>query len=74
MAATGARPTFEDAALQTQVKRLRQVDNHTNFVYLAIDYLCLLVVIGGTVVFAEIARNGVSRGRGTFLFSSRRLF
>jgi fatty acid desaturase len=53
MAATGARPTFEDAALQTQVKRLRQVDNYTNFVYLAIDYLCLLVVIGGAVVFAE---------------------
>ena len=53
MAATAARPTFEDPALQTQVKRLRQVDNYTNFVYLAIDYVSLLVVIGGTVVFAE---------------------
>ncbi len=53
MPATVARPTFEDAALQTEISRLRHVDNHTNFVYLAIDYLSLVLVIGGAVVFAE---------------------
>ncbi len=53
MVASAARPTFEDPALQTKIKRLRQVDNHTNFVFLAVEYLSLLVVIGGAVVFAE---------------------
>jgi fatty acid desaturase len=53
MAASASRPTFEDAALQRQIKRLRQVDNHTNLVYLAIEYLSLLAVVGGAVVFAE---------------------
>jgi fatty acid desaturase len=53
MAASAARPTFEDVALQRQIKRLRQVDNHTNLVYLAIEYLSLLAVVGGAVVFAE---------------------
>ncbi len=53
MPATAARPTFEDPTLQTEISRLRHVDNHTNFAYLAIDYFCLAVVIGGAVVFAE---------------------
>jgi len=53
MPATAARPTFEDPALQTEISRLRHVDNHTNFVYLAINYLSLVLVIGGAVVFAE---------------------
>ena len=53
MGASAARPTFEDPGLQTQIKRLRHVDNYTNFVYLAVEYLSLLVVIGGTVFFAE---------------------
>jgi fatty acid desaturase len=53
MAASAARPTFEDRGLQREIKRLRQVDNHTNLVYLAIEYLSLLAVIGGAVAFAE---------------------
>ena len=48
-----SRPTFEDAALQREISRLRHVDNHTNLVYLAIEYLSLVLVIGGAVVFAE---------------------
>jgi len=33
--------------------QLRQVDNHTNLCYLALEYLCLVAVIGGAVAFAE---------------------
>ncbi len=33
--------------------QLRQVDNHTNLLYLALEYLSLLVVVGGTVLFSE---------------------
>jgi fatty acid desaturase len=53
MAASAARPTFEDAELQRQIKQLRQVDNHTNLVYLAIEYVSLFAVLGGAVGFAE---------------------
>jgi fatty acid desaturase len=53
MVASAARPTFEDADLQRQIKHLRQVDNHTNLVYLAIEYLSLFAVVGGAVAFAE---------------------
>jgi fatty acid desaturase len=53
MAASAARPTFEDRALQREIKRLRQVDNRTNLLFLAIEYLSLLAVIGGAVAFAE---------------------
>ena len=37
--------------------RLRQVDNHTNLVYLALEYLSLAIVIGGAVVFAEYRQS-----------------
>ncbi len=53
MAVSAVRPTFEDPVLQAEIKQLRQVDNHTNLLYLAVEYLCLIAVIGGTVVFAE---------------------
>ena len=53
MAASVDRPTFEDAALQREIMQLRQVDNHTNLFYLALEYLSLVLVIGGAVVFAE---------------------
>ncbi len=53
MRATAARPTFEDRSLQRQIMQLRQVDNHTNLFYLAIEYFCLFLVIGGAVTFAE---------------------
>jgi fatty acid desaturase len=53
MAVSEARPTFDDRLLQAKIRRLRQVDNHTNLAYLAIEYLSLLAVISGAVVFAE---------------------
>jgi fatty acid desaturase len=53
MAVTAARPTFDDRVLQAKISRLRQVDNHTNLIYLAIEYVSLLAVIAGAVVFAE---------------------
>ena len=53
MAVSEARPAFDDRVLQGKIRRLRQVDNHTNLIYLAIEYLSLLAVIGSAVVFAE---------------------
>ncbi|MFI5461580.1 MAG: fatty acid desaturase family protein [Isosphaerales bacterium] len=53
MAASVDRPTFEDAALQREIMQLRQVDNHTNLFYLALEYLSLGSAIGGAVAFAE---------------------
>ncbi len=57
MAPSLERPTFEDPALQRQIMQLRQVDNITNLGYLAFEYLCLAVVIGGAVVFAEYRQS-----------------
>ncbi len=51
--ATTERTTFADRALQAQIARLRRVDNRTNLGYLALEYLSLLVVIGGAITFAE---------------------
>jgi fatty acid desaturase len=53
MASSLGRPTFADSDLQRRIMELRQVDNATNLVYLAIEYLSLTVVIGGAIVFAE---------------------
>jgi fatty acid desaturase len=53
MPGNAARPTFEDRSLQREIMRLRQVDNHTNLLFLALEYLSLVLVIGGAVVFAE---------------------
>ena len=47
------RPTFQDPQLQREIMQLRRVDNRTNLLYLAMEYLSLLVVVGGTVLFAE---------------------
>jgi fatty acid desaturase len=47
------RPAFQDADLNREIMRLRQVDNHTNLLYLGLEYLSLAVVIGGAIVFAE---------------------
>jgi fatty acid desaturase len=53
MPASVVRPTFEDRSLQREIMQLRQVDNYTNVFYLALEYLSLVLVIGGAVVFAE---------------------
>src|SRR5215813_8990459 len=47
------RPTFEDRGLQNQIMQLRRVNNVTNLLYLALEYLSLVVIIGGAVLFAE---------------------
>jgi fatty acid desaturase len=47
------RPTFEDPALQRYLMAFREVDNTTNLIYLAVDYLALLVVAGLAIVFCE---------------------
>jgi fatty acid desaturase len=47
------RPTFEDPVLQREIMQLRRVDNVTNLWFLAWEYLSLVLVIGGAVVFAE---------------------
>lgn len=46
-------PTFNEPALAAEIMRLRAVDNVTNLAYLAMEYLCLAAVIGGTILFCE---------------------
>jgi fatty acid desaturase len=47
------QPGFESPALQREIKKLRHVDNFTNLSYLAMEYVCLIAVIGSTVAFAQ---------------------
>ncbi len=47
------QPGFESPALQREIKTLRDVDNFTNLFYLAMEYFCLIMVIGSTVAFAQ---------------------
>ena len=47
------RPTFQDAALHREIMRLREADNHTNLLFLAVEYLSLVAVMAGAIVFAE---------------------
>jgi fatty acid desaturase len=53
MVGTDQRPSFADSELQRQIMGLRSVDNHTNLLCLAGEYVCLALVIGGAVLFAE---------------------
>jgi fatty acid desaturase len=48
-----ARPSFGDADLQRRIMELRRPDNVTNILYLAREYACLILAIGGAVTFAE---------------------
>jgi fatty acid desaturase len=47
------RPTFEDPGLQREIMQLREVDNVTNLVYLAREYVSLAVVVAVAILFAE---------------------
>jgi fatty acid desaturase len=47
------RPMSRDAELHREIMRLREVDNHTNLFYLAVEYLSLVTVIAAAIVFAE---------------------
>ena len=69
MVANVDKPTFEDHALQREIMRLRQVDNHTNLVYLALEYLSLAVVIGRPSCSRNTAQSWGSPGTGTCPFS-----
>ena len=53
MASRIERPRFEDPDLQREIMHLRQVDNYTNLLYLALEFGSLSLVIAGTVLFAE---------------------
>jgi fatty acid desaturase len=53
MTSQNGRPTFQDPELQREIMQLRKVDNYTNLLYLAMEYLSLLAVIGGAVLFSE---------------------
>jgi fatty acid desaturase len=53
--------SFGNLALQREIKKLRYVDNSTNLFYLAMEYVCLTMVIGSTVAFAQFpARWGLA--------------
>ncbi len=52
-----ARPSFDDAVLQKRLRELRRPDDYTNLLYLAREYACLILAIGGAVVFAESRRG-----------------
>jgi fatty acid desaturase len=47
------RPTFEDPVLHREIMELRRPNNVTNPLYLAFEYLCLIVVAGSAIAFAE---------------------
>src|SRR5262249_51219454 len=47
------RAKFDDPELGRQIQRLRAVDNRTNLLCLAREYLGIAAVITGTVAFAE---------------------
>jgi len=47
------RPASDGGGLQRRIMQLRRPDNRTNLLYLAREYACLALVIGGAVGFAE---------------------
>src|SRR6185437_4194087 len=53
MSSPNQRPTFDDPSLQREIMQLRLVDNHTNLLHLACEYVCLGVVVSATILFAE---------------------
>ena len=53
MSSTVDRATRDAPTLRAELRVLRRVDNRTNLGYLAIDYACLIAVIGSSIGFAE---------------------
>lgn len=53
MALPSERSKVEPSELREELRKLRRVDNLTNLGYLALDYSCLIVVIGGAILFAS---------------------
>ena len=59
--ATSPSASLNDPALLRQVNALRRVDNVTNWLYLAREYLFLAVVIGSTItLYHQLVDNGLS--------------
>jgi fatty acid desaturase len=52
-----AKLSFNERGLNQEIMRLRSVDNITNLVFLAIEYGCLALVIGGAIAFREWRRG-----------------
>ena len=50
---TNVKPSFGEPSLDDDIRRLRTADNVTNLGYIAWEYLCIALVIGGTVAFCE---------------------
>ena len=46
-------PGFEGPALQHEIRKLREVDNLTNLFCVAMEYSCLIAVIGSAIAFAQ---------------------
>ncbi len=64
------QPSFGDPALQREIMKLRLVDNSTNLFYLAMEYVCLIIVTGSTVAFAQFrARWGLAWSSNIPVFS-----
>lgn len=52
---------LDSPELHKLVQPLRRPDNTTNWLYIAIDYACLIAVIGGTIAFCTFHREwGIS--------------
>jgi fatty acid desaturase len=70
MISTLERPTFDDTELHQEIMRLRQVDNYTNLLYLALEYLSLAIVAASAIVFAENRQSwGLSWGWNVPVFA-----
>jgi fatty acid desaturase len=51
------QPAIEDADLHHEIMQLREVDNHTNLLFLGAEYLSLAIVAATAVGFAEYRQS-----------------
>ncbi len=56
MTSQTGRPTFQDSRLQHEIMQLRRVNNWTNLLYLAMEYVSLAMVVAMAVSFGEYRR------------------
>jgi fatty acid desaturase len=66
-----ARPTFADPCLQRHLTSFRKIDNTTNLIYLALEYVQLLLVAGVAILFCEFRQPwGLSWGWNVPVFAT----
>jgi fatty acid desaturase len=53
MSSSHEHPSFESPDLQHEIRKLREVDNLTNLFYVAMEYSCLIAVLGSAIAFAQ---------------------